>query len=429
MSRPEQYVASSPNSDRPNSLGTQLQHSEDWFRLLVAAVQDYAIFGLDPEGRISSWNAGAQRIKGYTASEIIGRHFSCFYSEEDKRTGKPARELEIATREGRVEDEGWRLRKDGSKFWANVIITALRKSDGNLVGFAKVTRDVTEKMQAREALEKTNEELRKEVLEKRNTERNLQESERSLRTLSRELLRSQDEERRRIGRDLHDSIGQYLAVLKMKLDSVTLPSEVGPRQLLHTVAECSDLTDECIKEVRTISYLLHPPMLEEMGLRSAISWYLDGFMQRSGIKATLDIAPELTRFPRDVELAIFRVLQESLTNVHRHSGSPTVHVRAMLSDGSVILEVQDRGKGLPPAMLENRSYKSPAAFGVGLRGMSERTRQLGGTLELSSDEHGTTVRAAIAYVKSAATPIVSALAPATSPTERPTEAGARGDAK
>ena len=126
----------------------RFQHQEEQFRLLVEAVQDYAIFLLDPTGRIRTWNLGARRIKQYEATEIIGKHFSIFYSEEEKRHGKPQWELEVAQRDGRFEDEGSRIRKDGSRFWANVIITPLRDKNGKLVGFGKVTRDFTERMEA-----------------------------------------------------------------------------------------------------------------------------------------------------------------------------------------------------------------------------------------------------------------------------------------
>jgi PAS domain S-box-containing protein len=177
-----------------------LRRSEERSRLFVDAVQDYAIFMLDPDGCVSTWNTGAERIKGYKASEIIGQHFSRFYSEQDVREGKPAWELEVATKNGRLEDEGWRVRKDGSRFWANVIITPVRNSAGDLLGFTKVTRDVTERMVAQKSLEES--------------KQRLQESEKSLRDLSLHLLRTQDEERRQIGREIHDSLGQYLSVLK-----------------------------------------------------------------------------------------------------------------------------------------------------------------------------------------------------------------------
>lgn len=372
-----------------------LRDSEARFRLLVEAAQDYAIFMLDPDGRISSWNLGAQRIKGYQAHEIIGNHFSCFYPEEDVRNGKPEWELIIAAKEGRYEEEGWRIRKDGSRFWANVIITAVREESGKLIGFAKVTRDFSERMRAQNALQE-------EVAERREAERQLSKSEKSLRQLSLHLLRTQDEERRRIGRDLHDSLGQYLAVLKMKL--VSLSSSVGRKDggTARDMDECVRLTDDSIKEVRTVSYLLYPPMLEEMGLKSAIPWYLDGFSARSGIKTTFEIGTDFGRLPRDSELALFRVLQESLTNVHRHSGSPTAHVRLLVKQGKAILEVEDKGKGISSENLEQSGQDWMGSLGVGIRGMNERMRQLGGDLGLVSAKTGTIVSAMVPLVEASA---------------------------
>src|SRR6185437_11381352 len=193
------------------------------------------------------------------------------------------------------------------------------------------------------------------------------------RDLSLHLLRTQDEERRRIGREIHDSLGQYLSVLKMKLDSMSHGSP-------HEIGECSSLVEECVKEVRTISYLLYPPMLEEMGLKSAIPWYLDGFTKRSGIKTNFSAPVEFGRISRDAELVLFRVLQESLTNVQRHSGSKTVDIGILQSKDTVILHVRDHGKGMPPAIIEQGSQDWMGSLGVGLRGMSERLRQIGGDL-------------------------------------------------
>jgi PAS domain S-box-containing protein len=361
--------------------GTALRESEQRFRLLVEAVQDYAIFLLDPEGYVTSWNIGAERIKGYKGFEIIGQHFSRFYPEEDVRAGKPARELEIARREGRVEDEGWRLRKDGSKFWALVVITALRDPSGQAIGFAKVTRDFTERRKAQQQLEAS--------------QRRLQQSEESLRRLSMRLLRTQDEERRRIARDLHDSLGQILSVLKMKLDSLST-AVVGDSEDGKQLALAAHLTEEAVKEVRTISYLLYPPMLEELGLKSAIAWFLDGFAQRSGIKTSLTATSGFPRLAGDVELTLFRVLQESLTNVHRHSGSASADVELSVKDESALLLIRDYGKGMRNGGEVEQSFQDwTGAFGVGLRGMSERLRQVGGNLELRSTPRGTTVRATV----------------------------------
>jgi PAS domain S-box-containing protein len=374
-----------------------LRASEERFQLLVETVQDYAIFMLDAEGRVSTWNVGAQRIKGYAASEIIGKHFSTFYPQEAIDSRIPENGLKVAARVGRFEDEGWRIRKDGSRFWANVIITALHDESGRLCGFSKITRDITEQKQNEEALKESNLRLGTEIAERIIAERKLHHSERSLRNLSGQLLRAQDEEHRRFGRELHDSVGQCLAVLKMGLDS--MKSDVAPdrKETARQIAECVDLAEQAIREVRTISYLLHPPMLEEMGLNTAIPWYVDGFAKRSGIQTTLEITPpDFGRLPRDVELAIFRVLQESLTNVHRHSGSPTAHARIAIGGGTVNLEVHDHGKGIPPGVLE-MGPDSLGKLGVGLGGMTERMRQLGGSLELISTADGTTVRASVPY--------------------------------
>lgn len=360
----------------------KLRESEERFRHLVEAVRDYAIFMLDTDGRVSTWNQGAERIKGYKASEIIGQHFSRFYPEEDIQNRKPETELEIAIRDGRVEDEGWRVRKDGSKFWATVVISAMHDDDGNLIGFSKVTKDNTERMLVLKSL--------------RDSRRELHDSEDSLRRLSLHLLRTQDEERRRIGRDLHDSLGQTLSVLKMKLDS--LPGTIGlnakdPRN--QNIAACANLTEDCIKEVRTIAYLLYPPMLEEMGLKSAISWYVDGFSKRSGIQTTFETPGDFGRLPRHVETALFRVLQESLTNVHRHSGSQVARVRLFIKGGTSVLEVIDEGKGMPVQYSAESSQSGMHVLGVGLRGMEERMRQLGGELELLSSPRGTKVIASV----------------------------------
>lgn len=358
-----------------------LRESEQRFRLLVEAVQDYAIFMLDEEGRVKSWNLGAERLKGYAASEIIGQHFSRFYPQEDIQAGKPQWELEVARRDGRVEDEGWRVRKDGTTFWANVVITLLKDPDGRVIGFSKVTRDFTARVQAERALQ--------------DSQRELRESEKSLRHLSLNLLRTQDEERRRIGRDLHDSLGQYLSVLKMKLDGLLLEASRKQTGDADELKQCTQLTEEAVREVRTIAYLLYPPMLEEMGLKSAASWYLDGFTKRSGIKTTFEVSADFGRLPEDVELALFRVLQESLTNVHRHSGSQTAKVRLAVDAGTIVLEISDQGKGTQLQNFEKGGGDWMRALGVGLRGMIERVRQMGGDLDLSSNDKGTTVRATV----------------------------------
>jgi two-component system, NarL family, sensor kinase len=178
----------------------------------------------------------------------------------------------------------------------------------------------------------------------------------------------------------------------MKLDALNRLSD--PELAVQDAAECAQLADQCIKEVRTISYLLYPPMLEEMGLKSAISWYLDGFTKRSGIKTTLEISPGFQRLAADVELAMFRVLQESLTNAHRHSGSQTASIKLYVRDATVILEIRDQGSGLPSIGNACRPDWL-CALGVGLRGMRERMTQVKGSLDVVSTPQGTTVIAVV----------------------------------
>jgi len=245
----------------------------------------------------------------------------------------------------------------------------------------------------RGALSRAKEELEKEVAERREAQRRLCHSERCLRELSGHLLRTQDEERRRLGRELHDTVGQYLAVLKMGLDVLSSSRAVQGDSGNKRLADCLALAEQSIRELRTMSYLLYPPMLEEMGLKTAIHWYVEGFSKRSGIDVHLDIPPTLNRLPRDVELVAFRVLQESLTNVHRHSGSPTAQIRVLLEEGSLRLEVRDSGKGMSPEVLD-ASPDAVGTIGVGLRSMSERVRQLGGTFAVCSDT-GTSVIASL----------------------------------
>jgi len=183
-------------------------------------------------------------------------------------------------------------------------------------------------------------------------------------------------------------------MLKLRLDS--LEPNLGPDDgIRQQLAECSRLAAETIREVRTISYALYPPMLEEAGLKSAIPWFLHGFMERSGVTTKLDIADDFPRQPREVELAIFRVLQESLTNVIRHSGSRAANIRVSMQGEVVKLEIADQGKGISPLVLEALNRGSLGELGIGLRGMRERIRQLGGALEVSSISGETIVRASV----------------------------------
>ncbi len=206
-----------------------------------------------------------------------------------------------------------------------------------------------------------------------------------LQHLSVQVMSVQDAERRRLARELHDGIGQYLIAIKMSCE-VALQNRGDAEDSLK---QSLDLLDRCTAEVRTISHLLHPPLLEEMGLASAIPWYVEGFTKRSGIAVALDMPAGLDRLSQPLEMVLFRVLQESLTNIHRHSGSSTAAIRLSLENGKVLLAIEDRGKGLG-----ERNMQAPKA-GVGIASMRERVRELGGELHIGSNPAGTTVTAVI----------------------------------
>jgi len=266
-----------------------------------------------------------------------------------------------------------------------------------------------------EARRRDNEELRRSQgeLEDRVQERTveLDGANKGLRQLSARLLQLQDDERRRIARELHDSVGQLLVGLTMNLSAVRADIE----RLTKTAGAVTDsetMVQEMSKEVRTISHLLHPPLLDEVGLSSAIRWYIDGFAERSNIKVDLDCPKDFGRLPREVETAIFRVVQESLTNIHRHSGSSTAKIRFRHRDGHVLVEIEDKGMGISEEKLDEMA--SAGMPGVGMRGMRERLRQLGGALEISSNGRGTMIVARLPVCETSSAANMIAIADASS---------------
>ena len=311
-----------------------------------------AIFIRNAADKISYWNEGAERLYGWASEEVLNRSV-----HEILRTAFPVPLLEILETD-RWEGELRHTTKYGSQITVSSRWTTLRDRNGKSEGWLEINTDITARKRAEEAA----------------------------RRLSGRILSLQDDERRRIARGLHDSLGQYLAALKMNLD-VFRTSKDDKAKL---ASDCAEIVDKCLNETRTISHLLHPPLLDEAGFDSAARWYVDGFSQRSGIKVNLNLPQKLSRMHRDVEVALFRAVQECLTNVHRHSGSSAVDVRLSLSAKQIRLEIKDDGRGIPQERL--RSLNQGAAdAGVGLAGMRERIRELGGSLEIRSERAGVTV--------------------------------------
>ena len=275
----------------------------------------------------------------------------------------------------------------GVRYWFVSPIHSLSKPDGlQIVGMlafvaaSSVILAVGERNRRNiQTLRESHEDL-EEQLRKRSQE--LDVANQGLGDLTARLLQLQDEERRRIARELHDSAGQSLTALALNLSNLGTEIERLAKSA-KTVSDSVVIVNDMSRDIRTISYLLHPPLLDEAGLASALRWYIRGFTERSGIKVELELPEDFERLPRDVETAIFRLVQECLTNIHRHSESPTATIGAVHANGEVRIEVRDQGIGIAPdKKLELLSAGTP---GVGIRGMRERLRQLGGTMEITSD--------------------------------------------
>ncbi|MGO9519902.1 MAG: PAS domain S-box protein [Candidatus Korobacteraceae bacterium] len=357
----------------------------------IVASSDDAIVSKTLDGTITSWNKSAERMFGYTAEEAVGQNIRLIIPRE--RWDEEA-EILARLRSGQRIDHFHtvRRRKDGTTLDVSLTISPLKDANGRVVGASKVARDISEEKRAQEALQESEERFRKlshtldgEV--RARTTDALRQAE-QVRQLSAYLLQAQDEERRRIARELHDSAGQSLTILGMSLHQMAEEARQVSPQFAKRAAEAEELIQRLTQEVRTTSYLLHPPLLDESGLFYALNWYIQGLMERSGLEIILEIPQVFGRLPRDMELTIFRLVQECLTNVHRHSRSKTASIRIGRDDHMVTLEVQDRGVGISP---EKLAEIQSGGSGVGIRGMRERVHQFHGALNTESDSTGTRV--------------------------------------
>ena len=354
--------------------------ADEQFRLLVNSVADCAIFLMDPSGRIVSWNAGAQRIKGYEESEVVGRHFSMFYSLTDRTLGVPEALLARAEREGHAEQEGWRVRKDASRFWANVTITALRSPSGALRGFAKVTREMTERRQAEESLREQRTLLTKAAGD--------------LLALTRRLVEAEEAERRRLARELHDRVGQILTALGLNLDAalVELGADAAPA-MRERLSDSLVLLESVVQTIEQIMADLRPPLLEEYGLGAALQRHTEDFARRTGIAVSFeDLAQERIRSLRlEAGVALFRIAQEALNNVAKHAAARQVRMALALEGLEASVSVIDDGGGFDPAAT---AAARPQRWGM--RTMRERAEAAGGRVDVfSSPGKGTSVVASV----------------------------------
>jgi PAS domain S-box-containing protein len=350
-------LASSDITER-KSLEQELQRSEREFSTLVENSPD-VIARVDRDLRYIYISAGLERATGVSTDRFIGKT-----PAEIALEGYDWNGFEAACQEAfdtqktihRASEYG------GRNYWTRIVPEFT--SDGRLESAMTISEDVTERVRAEQELVQ----------------------------LTAQLFRLQDEERRKIARELHDGTAQNLFAISVNLAKVGQLDPTQKEEMQTLVAECISLGDESLQEIRTLSYLLHPPLLEQVGLVGALQWYVEGFSKRSGIYVDVFAEP-MERLTSDLELALFRIVQEALTNIRRHSGSETASIRLKKSSGEIFLEVQDRGHGL--AVAKPSADPEEVGMGVGIPGMRQRLHQLGGRLEIASNAHGATITAIV----------------------------------
>jgi two-component system NarL family sensor kinase len=345
-----------------------LQGAEHPYRMLVETIDEGAAT-LSDDGTVLYSNSSFASIFGVPLEKFIGAPLQNFVAGEDLAN------LQTLIRSGSHGSARGEIRLTATDRRPRTVRLTL--SPSRQMGTETICAVATELTE----LAETNEALRV--------------TESSLRQLSGRLLQLQDEERRRIARDLHDITGQEIAILSMSLDRLARLMDNVKAEAKETLDDSRKMVRKMAEEIRTLSYLLHPPLLDESGLNSAVRWYAEGFQRRSSIQVNVIDAPGLGRLPVEVETALFRVVQESLTNVHRYSGSPDAEIRISAASGEVRLEVVDHGKGI--ATVPRTAVDGVASLGVGIPGMRERLRQFGGRLEVDFGRDGTRVIATVPY--------------------------------
>ena len=375
----------------------RLRQSEETFRLLVASVKDYAIFMLDPEGKVMTWNAGAQRIKGYTAGEIIGRHFSTFYGPEDLESKKPERELEVAKRVGSVEDEGWRLRKDGTRFWANVVITAVRDARGELRGFTKVTRDMTDR--------KIAEEMKQALLEQREArfyaEEERRRAEGSYRA-AQEANRAKDEFLMTLSHELRTPLTSILGW--SRLLTTMAPHDESFHEAVAAIARSAQLQARLIDDVLDVSRIVAGKLrlsLENVDLAKLLNASVDGVRPSADAKnitIVTSFSPQLGTIAVDVT-RIQQIVWNLLTNAVKFTPKEReIHICARRTSSHVEIAVCDKGEGIelgflphvfePFRQAENPSTRVHGGLGLGLSIVRYLAEAHGGTVAAESEGRG-----------------------------------------
>jgi PAS domain S-box-containing protein len=334
-----------------------LRASEERYRTLVENVADHAIFMLDAEGIITEWTEGARRVKGYSAEEVLGRHFSMFYTPEDVALGEPERLLEQAAREGRAEREAWRVRKDGGRLWANEVVTAVRDAEGRLVGFTKISRDLTE----HRALEQEKERGRAVEL----------------------TALAEASERERISRELHDRVAHRMGVVHQSLELFAALREGAPERAAEKLNLARRNTRQALELTRNLSAELRSLQEEEElegGIEAAFGKFAEAYLP-DGMEMDVSFSGEESALPNPVGTQVYLAMREAIRNAVKHAGCSRIGVTLEVRDGHVHGLVQDDGEGFDPEAVE----EATPSWGVGLGSMRERLEMLGGSLRVDSE--------------------------------------------
>jgi PAS domain S-box-containing protein len=372
--------------------------SAEELSLVFRSITEYAIFTLDPQGRVTLWNEGAERVFGYSAGEMLGAPTSILFTPEDRARGADEQEIRDAVATGRAADERYHLRKDGSRFYASGVLFPVRDTSGAVTGFVKVCRDLSDRKRKEDVQREEQatlegrvadrtRELATELAERRAAEQNA-------RLLLSRLITLQEEERRRIARDLHDHLGQQVTALHLQFAALKKQLGAEGSEALARLEDTHAVFTQLDKDLDFFTWELRPGALYNLGLVAALTDFVGAFAQNYELRVSFEsVGVNDGNLHQDVEINLYRIAQEALNNVYKHAKASRADVLLQQSDGRVILTFSDDGVGFAA---DEQSQRGPLERGLGLLGMKERATLLGGAVEIESTPgQGTSVIAIV----------------------------------
>ena len=380
-----------------------LREADTRLRMMMESVEDYAIIIVDAEGHIEMWNSGAARMFGYTAEEVTSQHLRIIFTPEDRRHEIPLKEMETAREKGRAIDERWHIRKEGSRFYVSGVLTPLYDPDGVVTGYVKIARDLTQQRRTEEELRRANDELEVRVRERtfelakvndslRDEISERIQTERDRVRLLRQIVRAQEDERRRIARDIHDQIGQQMTALRLNLAAID-QDYGGDGEIRDRLEQTKVIAEQLDADVDFLAWELRPVALDDIGVADAMGSFVRQWSKHSGVEAQFHTTGmDNERLSPETETNLYRIMQEALNNTMKYAEASCVDVLLERRDNQVVLIVEDDGTGFNP----NEEVGDEDHKGMGLIGMRERAALVGGTLQIESKpKKGTTIFARV----------------------------------